>query len=266
MLRVRRRNTAWLTAIGALVAIALFSTSVPLIAQMTLLLLFIAAVLVSIVEFTPQRDALTRSLTRAARGQSRLSPQAKEAAERARRRGGYISPDITLVDIGLIASQSGADGMVMRRARSTSKDDDGVRPFVTINVAPESSDRHALVRFEIIDHNGQEQYVYEMKSYLRDGEMNILADHHLPLAGNQKVMGAGDWDLRVFIDGQLHGMHNFVLAPSIRERRNRIAGSEDEAAYRLEEPEHEEIPLSLEELLRSQNEPRQQSSRRNRNE
>jgi hypothetical protein len=132
-----------------------------------------------------------------------------------------------------------------------SKDDDGVRPFVSLHVQPESADQTALIRFEIMDQNGQTQYVHEMRTYLRDGEMNILADHHLPLMANEQIAGAGDWDLRVFVNGTLMGAHAFNLSPSINERMGHYQRDEEAEHPRLRY-EGEEAPMSLEELLRSE--------------
>lgn len=113
----------------------------------------------------------------------------------------------------------------MRRTRSISKDDDGARPFITLNIEPEEADRNVVLRFEITSQGGESVFVHEMKAYLRDGEMSIMADHHLPLLGNPRVQGMGDWDLRVYMDGNLIGLHNFTLSPSMRERNRRLAGS-----------------------------------------
>ncbi|MEP7291157.1 MAG: hypothetical protein ABI835_05210, partial [Chloroflexota bacterium] len=102
-------------------------------------------------------------------------------------------------------------------------------------------------------------YVHEMRTFLRDGEMNILADHQLPLAENAALQ-SGDWDLRVFVDGTLLGAHMFTLAPSLNDRFRHFEQREsqrdaqrinlrdqDEAA----EAKTDDAPLSLEELMRS---------------
>ena len=247
-MRLRRRNLAWLTVLGALVLIAVLSGVAAPAVTAVLLSLYFLALAASILDFQPEQliDRSRSSLT-----SMRMSSEAREAVERARRRGSYLGSGLTLLDIGLITSQSNRDGMVMRKTRSTSLDDDGVRPFVTLHVQPEQADQNAVIRFEIVDASGQSQYVHEMRTYLRDGEMNILADHHLPLASNSKLE-SGDWDLRVTIDGVLHGLHNFTLAPSLNDRYRRIerAQAEEERAERLTDAKEEE-PLSLEELLRS---------------
>ena len=61
-----------------------------------------------------------------------------------------------------------------------------------------------------------------MRTYLRDGEMNILADHQLPLVESERALQAGDWDLRVYVDGSLLGAHMFTLAPSLSDRFRRF--------------------------------------------
>jgi len=209
------------------------------------------------VELGRERETLMDALRRAPMRQ-RVSPQAKEASERARSHGGFTNNDMLVLDVGLIAVQSSYEGMAMRRTRSISKDDDGVRPFVTLHVDPAEAERNAVIRFEIYNQHGEERFVHEMKVFLREGEMNIMTDHHLPLAGNRDITGAGDWDLRVYADGNLVGLHNFMLAPSMTERQRRLAG---EVEFGAEEKYHDfeiidevqqEIPPRLQDLLQNQ--------------
>jgi hypothetical protein len=200
-------------------------------------------------------DALRRAPVR-----QRVSPQAKEAIERARARGGFANNTLLMLDVGLIAVQSSYEGMAMRRTRSISKDDDGARPFVTLYVDPAEAERNAVIRFEIYNQHGDEQFVHEMKVFLREGEMNIMTDHHLPLAGNRDITGAGDWDLRVYLDGNLVGLHNFMLAPSMNERQRRLTGevefSPDEeyshSNFEIIDEVQQEIPPRLQDLLEGQ--------------
>ncbi|NWF68988.1 MAG: hypothetical protein HXY40_07875 [Chloroflexi bacterium] len=261
-MRFKRRNVAWLAVLGA-VLVSVLVLGAGLVAPQiiaALLGLYAVAVLASFVEVRPQ--AIVNTVQRTPMTLMRMSPQAREAVERARRRGGYSASDLMLLDIGLISTQSGEDGLMMRRTRTISKDDDGVRPFVTLHVQPGEADRTVVVRYEIIDQSGKQQYVHEMKAHLHDGEMNLLADMQLPLAGNAKIKGAGDWDLRVSVDGEILGMHNFALTPSTAERENRLGTTESEEAAaaqrreylrrRLEAQQVEDKPLSLEDLLRGQ--------------
>jgi len=225
MVRFRRKNTAWLTVLGLIVFLAVLAAGSAMTPPLAIALLSILAVaaLISSVEIGRERENLMSTIRRMPT-KSRMSAQAREAAERAKTHGGYTNPGITLMDVGLIAVQSSMEGMAMRRTRSISKDDDGARPFITLNVEPEYADRNVVIRFEITSHGGEALFVHEMKAFLRDGEMSIMADHHLPLAGNARIQGMGDWDLRVFLDGNLVGLHNFTLSPSMRERNRRLAG------------------------------------------
>ncbi len=260
-MRLKRRNFAWLTVLGAAVAVAVLAGTTPIVSAALIGIYGLAAV-ATMIDFKPERllDRSRSSLT-----MMRMSSEAREAVERARRRGGYSDDGPTLLDIGLIGAQSNREGMVMRRTRSVSLDDDGVRPFITLHVQPQQADQTARIRFEIIDGSGATQYVHEMRTYLRDGEMNILADHQLPLAENDTLQ-SGDWDLRVSLDGKLIGAHMFTLAPSLNDRFRRVGTSAsaaqqgstpatqhegDRLTLRDNPPSNTDEPLSLEELLRS---------------
>ena len=263
MLQFKRHNVAWLIILASMVGIAVLSATVSPSVQLALLGMLGVAVLGSLFEFG-QQQAFLQTIQRASRLQSRVSPQAKEATERARRRGAYIDDGVTLVDIGLIATQSGREGTVMRRARSVSRDDDGARPFVTLHVAPEAAEHLAVIRFEVLDQEGNRQFVHEMRTYLHDGEMNLLATHQLPLMDNNTISPEGswgDWDLRVYLDNRLIAMHNFTLGASVYERRQRPDSGEFERQRRLVESEDAEIPMSLEDLLRSQADQEQNTRR-----
>ena len=259
MIHFKRRNTLWLAALSALMALVLISGNVAGDVQALLLGVFVLAVVGTFVDLSSVTSGVQNLQQHSPLVRSRMSPQAREAVARANSRPGYRAPDVQLADIGLIASQSGREGMAMRRTRTISKDDDGVRPFLTLQVSPQEADRNARIRYEIIDQNGREQYIYEMNVFLRDGEMNILADHHLPLRKNEQIAGVGDWDLRVFVDGDLVAVHNFALTASSEERRRRLSGNQyyitgkEELSESYEEEGDEEIPLSLEDLLRSNN-------------
>jgi hypothetical protein len=233
--------------IGALTGIAVLSgvASAPVTAA--LLALFVVALVATLVEVQPRQ--ILQSVSSSPLTMMKMSSQAREASERARRRSAYTPPGLTLLDIGLISLHSSFDGMVMRRGRSVSLDDRGVRPYITLSVGAAEADRNAIVRFEIIDSNGQTQYVHEMKTYLRDGEINVLADHLLPLAGNEKLRD-GEWDLRVLVDGALLGLLSFTALPSIAARQRMIDREANAAAIRLQDEIEDDSPVSLHDLLR----------------
>lgn len=265
-MRFRRQNTPWLVATGAMLGTAIVAGVASPVVIAALMGIYGGGVLLSFIQLQPRQ--ITRELQRAPLSR-RMSPQAREAVERAQRRGSYVDPDMTLLDIGLITAQTGDEGMVMRRTRTVSRDDDGVRPFIQLHVAAADADRNAVLRFEILDPRGEQIYVHEAQAYLRDGEVNLLAETQLPLAANERVKGAGDCDLRVYVDGRLLGVHSFALTLSEAERRARVGGApatesgvaqsrreymERRARLADEAPqqEAEDAPQSLEALMRQQ--------------
>ncbi len=250
-MRFRKRNTAWLAALTALIVVALVSGFATPAAMLALIALLGVALAASFVELRPNR--LREAIPSSPLSMMRMSAQAREASERARRRGSFTPPGLALLDIGLIALVTSPDGsMIMRRGRQVSLDDKGVRPYITLNIDPQSSDRNATIRFEILDHNGQTQYVHEMKTFLRDGEMNILADTQLPLFDNERLPGAGDWDLRVSVDGLTMGLLSFTTTPSVIARTRQYAPPvATDAPIRLQDEADDSTPMTLEDLMRS---------------
>lgn len=274
MIRVRRQrqNTVWISLISTLTAIALIANpaTAPVILPMV-----IGAAGAAFLQLDDRRSPIVNRLNPATAVNTMMTgatSQAQEAARRASARGFSPNPGIGLLDIGLIALEREDKGATLRRTQSVSKDDDGVRPYLVLNIDPSEADRSAKLRFEIIDQNGSEVYVYEMNLFLRDGELNILPDHHLPLRSNPQIVGMGQWDLRVYLDRTMLGVHTFSLTPSSAERAERLSGrAERPRRYVMPETQQEQDsevwstsgsstsssredrpPQTLEELLRSQ--------------
>lgn len=154
-----------------------------------------------------------------------------------------------LQDIGLIIDEQDHTGLRMRRTRTISMNDRAVRPYIVIN-APRDA-RHpeqVLVRFEMTDANGQRQFVYEMNYYMRPGENAILPDYRLPLAGNDRLGRAGQWELAAWINGGLLGIHSFNVQPSHAERSAKFTTEQRMQQRGIED----KPPVSLEELLAKQ--------------
>ncbi len=249
-MRLRKRNLPWAAVMAFLVAVVALSGAASAEVLALVAALVGIGMAVSLIEVRPAH--LRESVPLSPLARMRMSAEAREAVDRARRRGGQMYSSLTLIDVGLISSHTTFEGMVMRKSRAVSGDDDGVRPFVTLHVRPEDADRNTLVRFEIIDHNGQRQYIHEMKVFLRDGEMNILADHHLPLADNAALAASGgEWDLRVSIDGMLAGALAFNVTPSLRARERQLAQAARRVSGQADQPA-DDAPLRLEDLLRGQ--------------
>ncbi|MDX2162906.1 MAG: hypothetical protein SF162_16440 [bacterium] len=260
-LRFTRANTIWLSILAGMIGIgALGGADNPAVIA-ALVGIFGLSAAAALIDVQPERiiDQSRSSLTAI-----RMSAEAREASERARRRGNIPDTGLMLFDIGLFTASNGQDGLTMQRTREVSKDEDGVRPFIQLHVQPRSADRAARIKFELIDQRGDVQYVHEMNTHLRDGEMNILPDHHLPLLQNQRVT-PGDWDLRVYIDGSLIGAHSFSVIPSFQDRFPRTANRSASGAApapRTHNPLSDEdadsrtirtddAPMTLEDLLRS---------------
>lgn len=264
---------AWLAILGAMVAVALVSGAFASAPTAALLVvgLYLAALGLSFAGARETTRLLRQSrdaLSDAANAR-KMTPNAREATQRARRRGA-AGDGLVLLDIGLITTQGHGDGMTMRRTRAVSLDEDGVRPYVTLQVDPREADRSTIIRFEMLDTSGQSQYIHEQKTFLRDGQMNIIADHHLPLADNPRANTVGDWDLRVSVNGDLLGAQTFTVSPSLEDRFRARPGTQDAqhsaqpgavSRRRIEDVRGEgDAPLSLEDLLRSQ---QQDNARRN---
>ncbi len=277
MIQYNHRSTFWLGIILSMATLAFTVGTITPGAQVLVLGLVAAMLAGSFVQIGEGASprALIESIQQRAGeslSTSGRSSEAREALSRAESRGTSLPVGVDLLDIGLITTAHGDDGMVMRRTRSFSKDDDGVRPFLTLDVEPGAADRKAVLRFEIIDHNGNSRFVHEMETFLRDGETSLMSDHHLPLADNPQVAGMGEWDLRVYLDGEILGIHSVTLEPSSEERRRRVRRGESGSARRYvtgsDAPQSrsaaaanrlrdDEAPrrtgaTSLEELLRSQ--------------
>lgn len=264
MFQYKRRNTIWLGFLLAMTGLAFIAGTITPGIDLILLALIAGALITSFALDAGQPRNLINQLSQRASQSlrtSKLSPTAKEAVNRAQGRGVMTNPYLTMIDVGLIASMVGEDGMSMRRTRKITKDQNGVRPFVTFQVEAQEADRKAIVRFELIDQQGKSQYIHEQEVYLRDGEFNILADHHLPLSGNDRINGMGDWDLRVQIDGQLVGIHSFTLSPSYEERQQRLSGrskqhyvtQSDSDGELSDDRERNSERVTLEDLLGEQN-------------
>ena len=260
MFRFKRQNTIWLAALSAMMALVILSGTVPAGAQAILMGVFALTLVASFINFNGNKQIGQLFKQHSPMGRTQLSPQAQEAVDRASGRLEYQETNLAMVDVGVIASQSGSEGLVMRRTRSISKDDDGVRPFVTLNIPKSEADRQAQIRFEIIDQTGHEQYIQEMEVFLRSGEMNIITDNHLTLMNNEQIAGMGDWDLRVYVNGALSGVHTFALTASYEERRRRLHSPEHDQHFVVTGGEKKQPdkptnksdkPPSLEELLRN---------------
>ena len=257
----RRATIIWLIMIALLLGVVLVSGVLTPQAQLLMVAGYAILALLAGGFFTsqevrsrlprlPQRDqAPTRKTVR----KVEASAAARRAQERASGLSGYRTA-FQLVDVGLIASEVGPDGLRLRRERFT-LDDEGLQPYVVVYVDPTWAGERVSVRFEILDHAGEVQFVREEEMLLREGRNNLLCNYRLPLDDRGDVR-PGLWELRASVDGSVVGLHTFSVGPSLRERQ-RLIEEETEAVQRRQRrlretlvTEEDDSPVSLEELLR----------------
>lgn len=254
-MRIKRRNLVWLGVLGTLTGLAVLAQGISAPASLLLLGAMGVAGVVSLFDLEPQ--ALIKTMQDKTALGGRISADAREASERARARETYVSSQADLLDIGVIALRDSYEGMVMQRTRSLSLDDEGVRPYITLQVPALEADRHATIRFEIDDAHGKKIYVHDQEMYMRDGRMDILTDTMLPLRNSDLGIAHGEGDLRVYIDGDLIGVLGLTLAPSTHDRwAGRRSEQAQRASSRLQDrparSAEDDEPVSLEDLLKQQ--------------
>lgn len=265
MRKSRRATIIWLFLIALLLGVVLISGAVSAQVQLLMVVGYALMALIGLGFFTSPEvrsrlPEVPRRQTRAASAPARrnrveVSSTARRAQERAGGLPGYSS-QFQLVDVGLIASEVGPDGMRLRRSDFT-LDDQGLQPYLVLNADSSWANERITVRFEILDHSGEVCFARDEEVYLRPGANTVLSGYRLPLRGESDGR-PGLWEMRALVNGDTIGLHTFSMGPSLLERQRLIA-EETEAIRRrqrrLQEtlPEAEDdSPISLEELLRGQ--------------
>lgn len=242
-MRLRKQNLPWLVTISVLLGLALLPGAAG--AGLAALLLGCGALaLLSSLSLKPGAlgpGRLRQALPSMSRADSQdVSDAARNASERARHHtGAALTPGLTLLDIGLICARLGPEGMTLRKGRSFSGDDDGLRPYVSLQIPQHAAERSARLRFAISDHQGETRFVHEQDVWLRAGARDLLSENQLPLVADPQLpRSGGEWELRVSVDAQLLGMLTFEMTPSLRQRSaelKRRQASDDDALPGLEE-------------------------------
>lgn len=244
-MRIRQRNLAWVIILSTLSAIAVGGGAVDgQFAWMLSALVGVGSVLV-LFDWQPTVRRLRRPFKPSAL-KSNGTKDAREAVERAQKRGSYFPNGLQVADIGLIATRNNEHGTTtLEKTRHASLDDEHIRPYITLQVAPEHAEQQRVIRFELEDAHGQIVFVHEQKVYLRDGTFNVIADHHVVLARGNTEIAHGNGDLRVYVDHKLIALLGFTLTPSLKDR---WAGH---VPQRLQDQaQSPDAPTTLEELLR----------------
>lgn len=256
----RRATKIWLILIGLLLSFIFLSGAAAPAVQLGILVIYTLIALAGLGVFNaeevrrrlPARPVLDTLRTDVQRRVSTTSAAARRAQERAELLHNYQDA-FRLLDIGLIVSEVGPDGMRLRRGE-VSLDDQAVQPYLVLHADPSWTNETVPVRFEILDSRGQPQFYFQERVYLRAGQNIVLSSNRLPL-GDKITANPGLWELRISVDGGVIGLHSFGMGASIRERQ-RLFEEGSISAYRRrqerlrEVDEEDDSPVSLEELLR----------------
>ncbi len=154
----------------------------------------------------------------------------------------------SLLDIGLLLDEYQRNGLYVRRVKSVSTAGHALRPYVILGCDKKGEPSPILLRFEMIDHQGQLQYVYETEHFLRFGENAIVPNYRLPLKGNAKLGSSGQWLLNVWVDGGLVASHQFMVYAT-----EKTTNASADGEVPLTQVSQEPMPISLEEVLAQQN-------------
>lgn len=107
------------------------------------------------------------------------------------------------VDIGVLAYR-GDDDPVIHRDWAVMDDVDYVQPFVQLRLPRTATGR---VRFELIDSDGERQFIHEQDYQLERGRNLVVPAVRLPIHDNYAM--EGKWHLRVSADDVLLAVHDF---------------------------------------------------------
>ncbi len=259
----RRATSIWLILIGLLLSFIFLSGAVAPAVQLGILVVYTLMALAGLGLFNaqevrrrlPSRPALNSLRADVQRRTTTVSAAARRAQERAQLLHDYQDA-FRLLDLGLIVSEVGREGMRLRRGDVT-LDDQAVQPYLVLHADPSWVNETVPVRYEILDTRGQPQFYFEEEVYLREGQNILLASNRLPL-GDKITANPGLWELRISVDGGVIGLHSFGMGASLRERQ-RLFEEGSISAYRRRQErlreagdEEDDSPVSLEDLLRGQ--------------
>jgi hypothetical protein len=245
----RRGNLVWLVTI-LVAAIALWSAGALPVLAVAFLVGMVLWIYHALRSGIPLAELSDRALDRLPMRRVRLTEAAKKATMNASRRPDFDRSHYRLKDIGLVVEASQRGGLQLRQARWISMDDRAIRPYITLQAPYQGHPCQTLVRFAISDGSGQPQLIYEMDHWMRPGENLIIPNYRLPLKDNSLLQVNGIWDLQVWVNGGLLGIHDFSVSPSSSLRRQQF-GLDGEAQVAVE-LDREAPAVALDDLLAQQ--------------
>lgn len=156
------------------------------------------------------------------------------------------------VDVGVLAYR-GDDEPVIHRDWAVMDDVDYIQPFVQLRLPQTATGR---VRFELIDSEGERQFIHEQDYQLERGRNLVVPAVRLPIHDNYAMDGT--WHLRVSADDVLLAVHDFEWEDSSQAspavRRHILEDGEISNELRAALAENKLERMSLDDLLAGQDE------------
>ena len=155
---------------------------------------------------------------------------------------------VLTTDIGVMAFKEDQHPVVYR-TREVLDDVDYIQPYVQLRLPAPAV---GLIRFEIIDSDGQKLFVHEERHQFERGRNLITPAARLPIHDAHNMHG--DWALRVSADGMLLAVHEFQWQESTLKAVRRHLSEDGEISNELRAviEENRLQRLSLDDLLAEQ--------------
>jgi hypothetical protein len=155
---------------------------------------------------------------------------------------------VLTTDIGIMAFKEDQDPVVYR-TRDVLDDIDYIQPYVQLRLPTKAV---GLIRFEIIDADGEVLFIHEERHQLERGRNLISPAARLPIHDAQAM--DGEWELRVSADGVPLALHHFGWQESTTKvvRRHLSEDGEISSELRAALADSRLQGLSLDELLAEQ--------------
>ena len=166
------------------------------------------------------------------------------------------SVKVLTTDIGVMSFKE-HDEPVVHRTRDVMDDVDYIQPYVQLRLPTAAV---GLIRFEIMDADGQMLFVHEERHQLERGRNLITPASRLPVHDAHNIND--QWELRVLADGVPLAVHHFDWAESTTSvvRRHLSEDGELSNELRAAMAENRLQDVSLDELLAFQEEDDEQAA------
>lgn len=168
------------------------------------------------------------------------------------------SVKVLTTDIGVMSFKENQEPIV-HRSRDVFDDVDYIQPYVQLRLPTAAT---GLIRFEIVDADGQKLFVHEERHQLERGRNLITPAARLPVHDAFNING--DWELRVSADGMPLAIHTFGWQESREKVVRRHVQEDGELSNELRAAMAESRlqDMSLDDLLAYQDDEEQEQAAR----